>query len=197
MDRNFCEDLKKPWIDDMSKLRVDISFFTWLVIFANHYGLENNHFTLPSINVQTSLYKTWHLADGRTQVSIHLPSHPIKVFAKDQQVLAFPYKTGREGAKDELTTLDDLKKVHHQVNFTNTLLQSIAEQLNDVSTKIDNQKGKIGLGEASSSTHNLVDNISEPFFKMDTIPKQNKEAFVTKSKKMLASLKELQINVKN
>jgi len=39
--------------------------------------------------------------------------------------------------QDELANLDDLKKVHHQVNYTNTLLQSITEQLNDVSAKID------------------------------------------------------------
>jgi len=66
MDRNFREDLKKPWIAEMNKLRVDIPFFTWLVPFADRYGLKGNIFTLPNINFQTSLYKTWHLEYGRT-----------------------------------------------------------------------------------------------------------------------------------
>ena len=189
MDQKICEDLKKLWIAEMNRLRVDIPFFTWLELFANHPVLKGNIVTLRSINVQTSLYKTRHPADGHTQVSIHPPNHHIKVFAKDQQVLASPYKKDWEGAKDELATLDDLKKVHHQVNFTNTMLQSIAEQLNEVSTKIESQKGKIGLDKASSSTHNLVDNISKPFFKMDTVPKQNEEAFVTKSKENASLLK--------
>jgi len=69
------------------------------------------------------------------------------------------------------------------------LLQSITEQLNEVSTKIDSQKGKIGLDDGSSSTHNLVDNIFNPFFKMDAISKQNEEAFVTKSKENASLLK--------
>jgi len=50
------------------------------------------------------------------------PTKPIKIFVVDKQVIASPYKTGREGIKDELASLDDLKKVHHQVNYTNTLL---------------------------------------------------------------------------
>ena len=183
VDRNFHEDLKKPWIAHVNKLRVDIPFFTWLVIFIDRYGLKDNIFTLPSINVQTSLYKTWHLENGRTQVSTHPPSTSIKTFVKNKQVITSPSKTGWEGAKDELANLNYLKKVHHQVNYTNTPLQLITEQLNEVSTKIDSQKGKIGLGEASCSTHNLVDNISKPFFKMDSVPKQNEEAFVRNSKK--------------
>jgi len=70
-----------------------------------------------------------------------------------------------------MVKLDDLKKVPHQVNYANTLLQSIAEQLNYVSIKIESQKGNPGIGEASPSTHNLVDNICKSFFKMDSILK--------------------------
>jgi len=140
---------------------VSIYLFSLGLLFLLILGIQDNIFTLPSINVQTSLYKTWHLEDGCHLVSIHPPNQPIKIFVKDKQVIACPYKTGWEGAKDEISKLDDLKKVHHQVNCTNTLLQSIVEQLIDVSTKIYSQKGKIGLGEASSSIHNLAENISK------------------------------------
>ena len=88
-----------------------------------------------------------------------------------------PYKIGQEGARgDDLVKLDGLKKVHHQVNDTNILLQPIAEQLNHVSTKIDSQKSKIGIGEASQSAYNFADNISKPFFKVDSILQQNKKS---------------------
>ena len=92
----------------MNKLRVDIPFLTWLVIFADRLGLKGNFFTLPRINVQTSLYKTWHLEDGRTQVSIHPLTKHIHNFVEDKQVNASPYKTGQGGAKDELASRDDL-----------------------------------------------------------------------------------------
>jgi len=32
MERNFHEDLKKPWIADTNRLRVDIPFFIWLIV---------------------------------------------------------------------------------------------------------------------------------------------------------------------
>jgi len=47
---------------------------------------------------------------------------PVKIFVKDKHVIASPYKPGLKGAKDELASLDDLKKVHHQVNYTNIFL---------------------------------------------------------------------------
>ena len=53
----------------MNKLRVDIPFFTWLVIFSDRLVLKGKIFTPPSINAQTSLYKILHLEDGGTQVS--------------------------------------------------------------------------------------------------------------------------------
>ena len=58
MDRNFFEELKKPWIVDMNRLSVDIPFFIWLLTFASRLGIQDNVYTLPSINVQSILYKT-------------------------------------------------------------------------------------------------------------------------------------------
>jgi len=52
--------------------------------------------------------------------------------------LATPFHKAREG--NESVKLDDLKKVHQQVNYTNTILQTIAEQLNQVSYQIAEAK---------------------------------------------------------
>ena len=74
MERNFHEDLKKPWIADTNRLRVDIPFFIWLITFASRLGIQDDIYSLPSLNIQSSLYKTWHLEDGGSQVSIHPPN---------------------------------------------------------------------------------------------------------------------------
>ena len=172
----------------MNKLSVDIALFLQLITFTSHLGIQNDVYALPSINVQSTLYKTLHLK-GDSQVYIHHPNQPIKIFVKDKQIIASPYKIDREAARgDDMVKLDDLKKVHHQANYANALLHTIVEQLNHVSTKIDSQKGQIGLGEASPSAQTLADNISKTFFKVDSIPEQNEEAFVNKSKETNASL---------
>ena len=78
----------------MNKLRVDIPFFYLACYFADPFGIKGNIFTLHSINVQTYLYKTWHLKGGRTQVSINPPTKPIKIFVKKKQLIASPYQIG-------------------------------------------------------------------------------------------------------
>ena len=93
------------------------------------------------INVQTSLAKVWHLVDGTSMVSVHPPMHQsIKIFAKEKTVHAFPHKSGRERMDADTTQLHDIKKVHEQANYTNAILNTIAEQLNHLNAKTDSQK---------------------------------------------------------
>jgi len=73
----------------------------------------NDVYTFPSIDVQTSLSKVWHLAEGTSMVSVHPPTHqPIKHFVKEQTIHAFPYKSGQEGMDNDTAQLGDIKKVH-------------------------------------------------------------------------------------
>jgi len=91
----------------------------------------NNVHTLPSINVQTSLAKFWRLADGTSMVSVHPPMHqPIQIFAKEKTVHVFPNKSGREGMDIDTAQLGDIKRVHEQPNYTNAIVNTIADQFN-------------------------------------------------------------------
>ena len=41
----------------MNRLSIDIPFFVWLVTYASCLGIQDYGFALPSINVQSTLYK--------------------------------------------------------------------------------------------------------------------------------------------
>ena len=110
----------------MQRLGVDFPFFLWFLTFTSQKGL-NNVYTLPRINVQTSLVKVWHLADGTSTVSIHPPTYqPIKILAKEKIVHAFPYKSGWEGMDTDTAQLGDIKRVYEQANYIKAILNTIA-----------------------------------------------------------------------
>jgi len=66
MDRNLCEELKKPWIAYVNRLSndipffiwlTDVSFFIWLTNFASRHAIQDDVYTL-SRNVQSARYKS-------------------------------------------------------------------------------------------------------------------------------------------
>ena len=79
-----------------------------------------------------------------------------------------------------MLTFDDLKKVHQQDNYTNTILNIIAEQLNHVSVRIE-ETHKVAKASIPKSIPSHADNISHPFFKIDSIPKKNEDSFLNAS----------------
>jgi len=106
-------------------------------------------------------------------VSVHPPTHhPIKIFAEEKTVHAFPYKSGREGMDTDTIQLGDIKKVHEQANYTNAILNTIAEQLNQLNAKIDSKKKAAKKDMANSSTKpssSFTESIAKPFVKLDSI----------------------------
>lgn len=137
MNRPLREEVKKEWIADMERLQINFPFFIWFPTFVSKKGIQNV-FTIPSLNVQTNLLKVWHFQSGSQVSSIHPPLDDIKILLKGDTIMATPFRKGREG--DTSIKLDDLKKVHQQVNYTNTLLHTIADQLNHVSIKLEETK---------------------------------------------------------
>jgi len=170
MNRTLSESIKKEWIADMERLRTNIPFFLWFPTFASKHGLQHVY-QLPSLNVQTSLLKVWNFQNGSSVSSVHPPADDLKLLLKGDTILVTPFQKGREG--NEYVKLDDLKKVHQQVNYTNTILQTIAEQLNQVSAQIAENK-RHQLPKTNSQNK---DDISPPFFKTDSVPKPKLEAY--------------------
>jgi len=129
----------------------------------------NDVYTIPSINVQTSISKIWHLTYSTSIVSIHPPSHqPIKIFVKEKIVHTFPYKSGREGKDIDAIQLGDLKKIHEQANYTNAILNNIAEQLIQLSAKTDSKKH---VARSSAKPSSFTESIFKPFVKLESILK--------------------------
>jgi len=170
MDHIFREHIKQEWIQDMERLKVSIPFFLWLSTFASKQGLQAVY-TQPSLQVQTSLSKIWHFTNGSSILAIHPPTDDLKILLKGEPILATPFRKGREG--NDLVKLDDLKKVRQQVNCTNAILNTMANQLNHVALRIEetNKQTKIPLEGPS-----YANSISKPFFKTDSIPKVCEDA---------------------
>ena len=167
-DRKVMEDVKKEWISDMNRLKTNIPFFIWFLTFASKYGISQPY-QIPSLNVQTSLLKVWHLTNGSSISAVHPPKDDLKILLKGETLLCTPFRKGREGS--EAVKCDDLLKVHQQVNYTNSILQTIADQLNQVSSQVAETKRQ------QKSSKIDAEEIQQPFFKMDSIPKAKLTSF--------------------
>ena len=95
----------------------------------------------------------------------------LQILLKGEPILATPFWKGREG--NDTVKLDELKKVHQQANYTNTILQTIAEQLNQISIQIVEAKRKQTIN--SSTSHQ--DSVSKPFFKTNSVPREKMKAY--------------------
>ena len=129
----------------------------------------NNVYTIPSINVQTSVAKVWHLADDTSIVSVHPPTHQsIKMFAKEKTIHPFSYKCGREGMDTDTVQLGEIKTVHEQANYTNAILNTIVAELNQLSAKKEAAK-KDMANSSTKPTSSFTESISKPFVKLNSI----------------------------
>ena len=62
-DFQLREQIKKEWIADMEHPHVSIPFFLWFPTFTSKFG-HPSVYSQPSLHVQTSLARVWHLANG-------------------------------------------------------------------------------------------------------------------------------------
>jgi len=157
----------------MERLRVSIPFFLWFPTFVSKHGLQNV-FAQPSIQVQTALSKIWHLIDGSSVSAIHPPAQDLKLLLQGEPTLATPFCKGHEGS--ESVKLDDLKKVHQQLNYSYIALTTMATQLSHVGIRIKETKKQILIRSIPSEGSSYTNTISKPFFKTDSIPKKHEEA---------------------
>ena len=98
-------------------------------------------YSQPSRNVQTTLSRVWHLVKGGSVSAIHPPAEDLKFLLEGAPILATPFCKGREGA--DTITCDDLKKVHQQLNYTNTTITTLATQLNHVAIRVEETKKQV------------------------------------------------------
>ena len=85
---------------------------------------------------------------------------------------ATPFRKGREG--DGTATYSGVQKLHQQLNFTNTVISTLAGQLNYVATRMDDIQTPI-----PNSAETYANSISKPFFKVDDVSRKDQEDFTT------------------
>jgi len=173
-DFQLREHIKKEWIADMECLHVSIPFFLWFPTFTSKYGLPSVY-SQPSLNVQTTFARVWHLVTGDSVATVHPPVADLTFLLKDVSILATPFRKGREG--DTLVTCTDLQKVHQQLNYTNTVITTIASQLNHVANRVEVTKTQ--HPSTSKTNENYANNISKPFFKVKSVPRKDQDDFTT------------------
>jgi len=150
-------------------------------IFFNCYPNFMVDLTCPmtaealSLNVQTTLSRIWHLVKGGSVPAIHPPAEDLKFLLEGAPILATPFHKGREG--DSTVTCEDLKKVHQQLNYTNTTITTIATQLNHVAIRVEETKKQEQVPSNAPEGSNYANSISKPSFKIESVPPKDQESF--------------------
>ena len=119
-----------------------------------------------------TLSKVWHLVRCGSVSAIHPPHEDLKLLLQGEPILATPFRKGREG--NDTVQFDDLKKVHQQLNYTNTALTTMATQLNHVIIHIEETKKQEYVPSDLPESSNYANSISKPFFKQTVFPKNIK-----------------------
>ncbi|KAK9667831.1 hypothetical protein RND81_13G013700 [Saponaria officinalis] len=133
----------------------------------------NNPYSCSFIRVQTKLTQAWNLTVGRTVTSVHPPPKAFMFQWGQKEVEAAPFKIGRSHKKDEHVVVDDVIKIYQQNNYINQILQTIASQVDHVSTKIDVAKSQIGETSKSiitTSSSSFPNQKSYPHYKPQNLP---------------------------
>nr|KYP33784.1 hypothetical protein KK1_045344 [Cajanus cajan] len=111
----------------MEENKINVYFFDWL---ENHCK-ENN--ILKSINPLIKTNKTWKTVNNEVIISEYPPMTTIKRKVENQEVEASPYKTINESEKE--ISKKDIKKFHNQINFSNSMLETMSKQLTRIEDK--------------------------------------------------------------
>jgi len=86
----------------------------------------------------------------------------LELLLQGEAILATPFRKGREG--DDMVKVDDLTKVHQQLNYTNTALTTLSTQLNHVSICIEETKKQVQISSNPPESLNYANSMSKPFF---------------------------------
>ena len=86
----------------------------------------------------------------------------IKLLLQGEPILATPFR--KDWEEDDIVKVDNLKKVHQQLNYTNTALTTLSTQLNHVAIRIEETKKQVQISSNSPEISNYANSISKPFF---------------------------------
>ena len=112
--------IRTEWYSFMERHQVNIPFFNWWAMFA----LDNNlpdPFQVKEINTNINFAKKLTLFNGQIITSFIPPLQEIVLNNLEGNILAVPFKIGRNDPENGLVILNDIKKVYNQ-NKKGTIL---------------------------------------------------------------------------
>ena len=107
--------IRTEWYSFMERHQVNIPFFNWRAVFA----LDNNlsdPFQVKEINTNINFAKEWTLLNGQIITTFTPPLQEIVLNTPECNILAVPFKMGRNDPENSQVVLNDIKKVYHQNN---------------------------------------------------------------------------------
>ncbi|KAK9739978.1 hypothetical protein RND81_03G001700 [Saponaria officinalis] len=130
----------------MRNFKINIPFFLWFDLYCQKIDIINPF-----------------------SYSIHPPPKPFKFSQGETEVEAHPYKVGRAHQTSDPVVVNDIIKIYQQNNYSNQILQTIASQVDHVSTKLDATKTKIGE-PSKTIIQSPFNTKSQPHFKPQNLP---------------------------
>ncbi|KAK9741649.1 hypothetical protein RND81_03G119500 [Saponaria officinalis] len=167
-EKEIKDEIRDIWYKDMRKFKVNIPFFLWFDLYCQKIDIINP-FSYSSIQVQSKLTKNWTLTDGRTVTSVHPPPKSFKFSQGETEVEAHPYKVGRTNQSTDPVVVSDIIKVYQQNNYSNQILQTIASQVDHVSTKLDATKTEISK-PSKAIVQSPFNTKTQPHFNPQNLP---------------------------
>jgi len=135
-DLNAQAFIRQEWYSFKERHQVNVPFFNWRVMFALDNKLPDP-FQVNEINTNINFAKKWTLLNGQIITSFTPPLQEIVLNTPEGNILAVPFKMGRNDPENSQVVLNDIKKVYHQNNCTNQVLHTVSQQVNIVSTQVE------------------------------------------------------------
>src|ERR1044072_5430116 len=118
----------------MQEKEINVYFFDWL----SEYNKSHNILNSCSINPLIKITNAWKTIENIIIESEYPPIGGIKVhILKDLEIEAIPYKTIINEDPIKCAEKKDISKLHQQINYSNTMLNTMSKQLTRIESQND------------------------------------------------------------
>ena len=150
----------------MQEKEINVYFFDWL----SEYNKSHNILNSCSINPLTKRTSTWKTIENTIIESEYPPIGGIKVhILKDLEIEAIPYKTIINEDPIKCAEKKDISKLHQQINYSNTMLNTMSKQL----TRIESQNDQDTQNTSASTSKPLKQEPVKPIYKLTNISQKD------------------------
>ncbi|CAJ2679503.1 unnamed protein product [Trifolium pratense] len=151
----------KRFYEYIRNKRINVYFFTWFEEYCTEQKIINPFIQTNYLNVTTKTAKKWTTLTNKTVESVHPPLEAIKIESHNVSLEAYPFKSPENA---------DIGKVQSQLNFSNTILSTIADQLDRVETQMSHTPH---TNNKIESYKNFPLDPQRPIYKLINVPEKD------------------------